>query len=153
MDVKNVNAFTEVIVSTFETAVNAAPFRCEDFQKMEGDVRNPDDLMCIITFSGSLTGAILLTFPEATAKKVYTALMFEEVEKLSDEVTEAFTEILNMVIGNVKATLSGHTLNFDTPMVAAGKKVKFENTDKLLWLLIPMAFKDWGKFSLFIGVK
>jgi len=153
MDVKNVNAFTEVIVSTFETAVNVAPFRCGDFERLEGDIRNPDDLMCIITFSGTLTGTIIMTFPDKTAKKVYSALMFEEVDSLNDELIEAFTEILNMVIGNVKAALAGNKLDFDQPVVASGKKVKFENADGLIWLLIPMAFKDWGQFKLYIGIK
>ena len=153
MDVKNVNAFTEVIVNTFETALNSKPFRCGDFTAQEGDIRNPDDLMCIITFSGSITGAILMTFPESTAKKVYAALMFEETKTLSDELQEAFKEILNMVVGNVKAALAGQQVEFDEPMTAAGKKIKFENTDKVKWLFIPMSFKEWGRFSLYIGIK
>ncbi|KKS70801.1 MAG: hypothetical protein A2020_09305 [Lentisphaerae bacterium GWF2_45_14] len=153
MDVKNVNAFTEVIVNTFETALNSKPFRCGDFSALDGDIRNPDDLMCIITFSGTLTGAIILTFPESTAKKVYAALMFEEAKSLSDELQEAFKEILNMVIGNVKAVISGQQIEFDEPMTAAGKKIKFENTDAVKWLLVPMSFKEWGHFSLYIGVK
>ena len=153
MDVKNVNAFTEVIVNTFETALNSKPFRRSDFTVQEGDIRNPDDLMCIITFAGSLTGAIILTFPEATAKKVYAALMFEEAKKLSEELQEAFKEMLNMVIGNVKAALTGQQIEFDEPMTAAGKKIKFENTDNVKWLFIPMAFNEWGHFSLYIGVK
>ncbi len=153
MDVKYINAFTEVITSTFDTAVNSKPFRHDEFRALDGDVRNPDDLMCIITFSGTLTGAVLLTFPEATAKKVYAGLMFEEIEKLTEEAQEAFAEILNMVIGNVKASLPDQKLDFDEPMVATGKKVKFENSDGFRWLQVPMAFKDWGQFSLFIGMK
>lgn len=153
MDVKNVNSFTEVIVNTFETALNSKPFRCADFSVKEGDIRNPDDLMCIITFAGALTGAILLTFPEGTAKKVYAALMFEETKTLSEELQEAFKEMLNMVIGNVKAALAGQKVDFDEPMIAAGKKIKFENTDAVKWLFVPMAFKEWGKFTLYIGVK
>lgn len=153
MDVQNINAFTQVIVNTFETAVNAAPYRSGNFEKAEGDIRNSDDLMAIITFSGTLTGAVVLTFPDATAKKVYSALMFEEVTSLTNEVIEAFTEILNMVIGNAKAALPAQKLNFDEPMVATGKKVKFENSDNLSWLLVPMEFKDWGSFKLYIGAK
>jgi CheY-specific phosphatase CheX len=94
-----------------------------------------------------------MTFPEKTARKIYEALMFEEVDSLSEELQEAFNEILNMVIGNIKATLTKEKIEFDDPMVAAGHKVKFENIDKVKWLVIPMTFKEWGNFNLFIGVK
>jgi chemotaxis protein CheX len=109
--------------------------------------------MCIITFSGDMLGSILLTFPEDVALKVYAALMFEEIETLTDEAQEAFTEILNMVIGNVKASITDKKLEFDEPMVAVGQKVKYENTEGVKWLVIPMAFKEWGRFSLFLGAK
>ncbi|OGV49261.1 MAG: hypothetical protein A2X49_10120 [Lentisphaerae bacterium GWF2_52_8] len=154
MDVKNVNAFIEVMTSTFATALNAPPpFRCGDFTRLEGDIRNPDDLMCIITFSGSLHGTMLITFPEGTAKKVYAALMFEEPKELGKEVEEAFSEILNMIIGNVRAQLSTEKFNFDPPMVATGKKVKYENDEKLPWLLVPMAFEGWGKFNVMLSLR
>jgi chemotaxis protein CheX len=152
MDIRNINSFTEVIMTTFKTSVNSTPYRCGDFERIEGDIRNEEDLMTMITFSGTLTGAILMTFPAETAKKVYASLMFEEVEEINNEVVEAFTEIMNMVVGNVKAVLADHKLSFDDPMATAKPKVKFENTDKVSWLYIPMKFKDWGSFRLYLGV-
>lgn len=153
MDVKNVNVFTEVLVSSFETAVNSVPYRYAEFKRLEGDIKSSDDMMCTVTFTGALKGAFILTFPEKTAKHIYKALIFEEAEKLGPEVFEAFTEILNMVVGNVKASLSGRTIDFTTPKVEAGKNAKFPNPEKLIWLFIPMEFREWGKFSLYIGVK
>lgn len=153
MDVKDINVFTEVLLSSFETAVNSVPYRYADFKRLEGDVKNPDDMMCTVTFTGALHGAFILTFPEKTAKHVYKGLIFEEASKLGPEVFEAFTEILNMVIGNVKASLSGRAVDFTTPKVEAGRNAKFVNTDKLVWLFIPMEFKDWGRFGIYLGIK
>jgi len=153
MDVKNVNSFTDVIVNTFETAVNSAPFRTGDFCKEQGPVQNQDDLLCVIRFSGSLTGAVVMSFPEGTARKVYSALMFEEVSSLTSDVIEAFSEILNMVIGNVRAALSTQKLNFEQPRVEAEKNTIYANEENVDWLHIPMAFTDWGKFNLYIGMK
>jgi len=152
MDVKNVNVFSEVLLNTFETAFNSKPFRCGDFKRYDGDVRNPDDLMCILNFSGGLLGTVILTFPEETAKRIYAALMFEEPKEMGQEMVEAFTEVLNMIAGNVRAALPDRKLSFDQPMVAVGK-AKFENSDKLSWLIIPMGFTEWGRFNLVIGVK
>jgi len=152
MDVKKVNAFSEVLTSTFETAFSAKPFRCGDFKMLSGDIRNPDDLMCVLNFSGGLLGSVILTFPEPTARRIYAALMFEEPKDMGQEVIEAFSEILNMIAGNVRAALQGVKLEFEPPLVVAGKS-KFENTEKLPWLLVPMAFKDWGRFNLLIGIK
>lgn len=152
MDVQKINIFTEVVVSTFETAFSMKPFRSGEFKRLEGDVRNPDDLMCILTFSGTLTGTLILTFPAATAKKIYSALMFEEPNALGDEVKEAFTEIMSMIAGNVRAKLSTVKFDFDHPMIATGS-AKYENVDKFPWLYVPMGFKDWGRFNMLLAIK
>ena len=152
MDVKNVNVFSEVLTSTFETAFSAKPFRCGDFKRLSGDIKNPDDLMCILNFSGGMLGTVIMTFPEETAKRIYAALMLEEPKEMGQELIEAFTEIQNMIAGNVRASLQGVKIEFDPPIVALGK-AKFENADKIPWLYIPMAFKDWGRFNLLVGVK
>jgi CheY-specific phosphatase CheX len=153
MDVKNINAFTEVVVGTFETAVNSAPHRRDDFKRAEGDISNGDGVLCSISFSGALNGALVVVMPETTARKVYSALMFEEVQSVTDEVKEAFVEIFNMITGNVRAALSGTKLNFQPPSVLSGKNAVFQNPDGLAWLEIPMAFKDWGDFTMWIGVR
>jgi CheY-specific phosphatase CheX len=152
MDVKYVNVFSEVLSNTFETAFSERPFRCGDFQRVSGDIKNPDDLMCILNFSGELFGTLITTFPESGAKKIYAALMMEEPPELGQDAVEAFTEIQNMIAGNVRAALNDAKIQFDPPIVALGKS-RFENPDRIPWLLVPMAFKEWGRFNLLIGIK
>lgn len=153
MDVKNINAFTEVIVSTFETSCNEAPFRYTDYQKIDGSITNDQDLMCVVEFSGSLSGSIIMNFPAATANKVYGAMMMEDVSEFSEEVAEGFTEIINMVIGNVTANLTDHKLDVKKTECLPEKGKVYEQPDKLPWLKIPMSFETLGPFDLYIAMK
>lgn len=153
MDIDRINAFTEVIINTFETSVSQTPFRHGEFKRLSGDIRNPDDLMGIITFSGKMVGALLFTFPEDTAKKIYAALMFEEVESLENQVIDAYTEIFKLMIRNFNIVFETDNLRFDQPIVAAGRRLKFKNEDQVDWLFMPMAFKNLGRFNIFLGVK
>lgn len=153
MNADRINAFTEVIINTFETSISQTPFRHGDFKRLTGDIRNPDDLMGIITFSGKQLGALLFTFPEDTAKKLYAALMFEEVESLENQVIDAYTEIFKLMIRNFGIIFQEENLHFDQPIVAAGRRLKFKNEDNLDWLFMPMAFKNLGRFNIFIGIK
>ena len=49
--------------------------------------------------------------------------------------------------------LKNETLQFDQPIVAAGRRLKFKNEDNVDWLFIPMAIKTLGRFNIFIGLK
>lgn len=153
MDVKFINTFTEVVLSTFETSCNAKSFRYADFEKVEGDISNDLDLMCVIEFSGDLSGALIMNFSEETANNVYGGMMMEEITQFNEEVAEGFSEILNMVIGNVKAELPKQNLEFQNPQSFIGTGYIFTNINSLPWLYIPMAFPDWGRFELYIGIK
>ncbi len=153
MNVDKINAITEVIVNTFETSVSQIPFRHGAFKRLSGDIRNPDDLMGIVTFSGSMVGAVIFTFPEETARRIYSALMFEEVDTLNEALVEAYTEIFKLMVRNFGTVLKNETIQFDQPIVAAGRRLKFKNEDNLDWLFIPMGFKTLGRFNLFIGLK
>ena len=153
MDVKYVNAFTDVIVNTFETSVNHKPFRYGDFQILDGDIKPDEELLCVLTLKGTLTGVLLLCVPEHTAKTVYKALVFEDVEELDEEVTGAFEEIVGMVKGNLVPLLDGHSVTFEAPVVVANQSVTYENDENLRWLIIPMAFKELGYFRIILGLK
>ena len=153
MNVEKINALTEVIINTFETSVSQIPFRHGSFKRLTGDLRNPDDLMAIITFSGPLVGAVIFTFPEETAKRLYAALMFEEIDSLNDRLVDAYTEIFKLMIRNFGPALKAGEIQFDQPVVAAGRRLKFKNEDNVDWLFIPMAFKSLGRFNIFLGMK
>ena len=153
MDVKYLNAFVEVIVNTFETSVNHKPFRYGDFQILDGDIKPDEELLCVLTLKGTLTGVLLLCVPEHTAKTIYEALVFEEVTELDEEVIGAFGEIVDMVRGNLVPLLDGQKITFDSPVVVANQSVTYENDESLRWIIIPMAFKKLGYFRIILGLK
>lgn len=153
MNVDNVNAFTEVIVSTFETSCGAPPFRNGQFEKREGPVTNPGELMCVMEFAGTLTGVALMTFPAETANKIYGSMMMETISEFNEEVAEGFSEILNMVIGNVKAQLTEQKIEFEKPQAIVGQGEVYDKNKDIPWLYIPMKFKEYGAMELYIAVK
>jgi CheY-specific phosphatase CheX len=153
MDAKTVNTFTDVICSTFETSTNMKPMRCGDFQHTKGTIVNSGELMCILEFTGGIKGAVVMLFPASTANRIYGAMMMEEISRFSDEVAEGFNEIMNMVIGNVTAAMPDRKLDFSTSRSQTGKGNTYANPNIQDWLLIPMAFHEWGVFSLFLGIR
>ena len=153
MDVQYYNNFIDSIVTTFSSALGSKPYRSGDFKKVTGHIRNPDALMGILTFSGSLLGAMLITFEEETVCNIYNALMYEETSEVDEDVKDAITEFLCMVGNGAKSIFADDQLHFDDPMVAYGSKIKFENEDNLVWLYVPMSVDKIGNFKVFIGLN
>ncbi len=152
MDAAMVNAFTDVIVNTFQTSVSAEPFRCTNFKKVEGSVLKESGILCVLPFNGAIEGSLAIHLPESTAMAVYKAMMFEDAKNIS-EVVEALGEILNIVNGNVKASLQskGKAIKFDKAQVTNDPPLQADSVSP--WLLVPMAFKELGRFDIFIAMK
>lgn len=153
MDVDDINTFTEVIVNTFETTCNKKPFRTAAFQKVSGGEFSLSGLMCSLSFTGGLIGTVTLTMPEIVACKIYGGMMMEEVDEMDEEVAEGFTEIGNMIIGNIKADLGEHKLEFETPSVKVCENESLPEVCEKIWLYIPMAFDEWGEFKLLLCIS
>jgi CheY-specific phosphatase CheX len=153
MDAKTVNTFTEIICSTFETSTNVKPMRCGEFRLEKGDIVNAETLMCILEFTGAIEGAAVLLFPASTANRIYSAMMMEDVSRFSDEVVEGFNELMNMVIGNVTAAMPERKLDFSMSRSQTGKGTVYSHPKIKEWLFVPMAFHEWGVFSIHVGIR
>ena len=152
MDTDDLNNFTEVIVSTFESTCNKKPFRSGPFQKASGGAILFNGLMCTLTFTGGLNGTVILIMSSTVACKMYGGMMMEEVEEVDEEVAEGFTEIANMIIGNIKADLGEHKLTFEPPALKIGEGAATSEMSDKTWLYIPMAFQEWGDFGLILSI-
>ncbi len=155
MNVDKINTFTETVINTFNTACMSQPesFRTSDFEKFEGEVINEVGLLAVIEFSGSLTGAISILMPENIATKVFGDMMMEEVAKLDEEVAEGFQEIISMIVGSVKASLTEEKLDIQPPQIFIEKGKAYNTANALPWLKIPMVFKGWGEYQIFIAIE
>ncbi len=152
VDVNNINAFTNVVVNTLETTCSAKPFRCRDFSKVSGDEFTYNGVLCHFDFTGLLGGSMMLSLTPEVAMKIYGAMMMEEVDEIDEDVADGFAEIGNMIVGNVKADLAECKLDFGSVSVSHGQGEATEYVTGKEWLHIPMAFTDWGEFSLFLNV-
>lgn len=153
MDVDDINTFTDVLVNTFETTCSNKPFRSAPFNKLSGGKLSYNGLLCTLSFTGGLVGSLILAMPAQVACKIYGSMMMEDVDELDDEVAEGFTEIANMIVGNIKADLSEYKLVFESPSIEIGEGAAPDELCQKTWLYIPLAFKEWGEFSLFLNVE
>jgi len=152
MKVEDLNNFTEVIVNTFETTCNKKPSRCGAFQKAAGGAIFFNGLMCSLNFNGGLVGSVIMTMPSTVACKIYGGMMMEDVAEVDEEVAEGFTEIANMIIGNIKADLGEYKLEFSAPGIKIGEGEASNEMNEKIWMYIPMAFQEWGRFNLMLSV-
>jgi CheY-specific phosphatase CheX len=151
MDISVINNFTEVFVNTIETTANIKPFRYADFAKISSGKMAYNGLICLIEFKGQFSGCISFIMPTKVAAGIYGAMMFEEVTEIDDEVAEGFMEIANMLIGNLKADLNQYKLEFQTPIIKAGVGEAPTDYSEKEWLYVPLAIRDWGRFSFLIN--
>ena len=152
MDVASLNNFTEVVVNTFETTCTKKPFRCGEFQKASGGAIHFNGLMCAFDFTGGLNGSVIAIFPSRVACKIYGGMMMEEVSEVDEEVAEGFTEIANMIVGNIKADLGEYKLEFSSPNIKIGEGEASNEMSEKTWLFIPMGFQEWGTFELMLSI-
>ncbi len=73
----------------------------------------------IITYSGDIAGAVALTAPLATANAMVHALAGEMLSHESEDYTDAFGELVNMICGRTKAALRGEN-SISVPTVVIG---------------------------------
>ena len=147
------NKFIKGIDKVFEQAVNSSLSRYGKFQRVEGDIRNPDDVLGIMTFScPDYLGAVLMSFPEETIFKIYRRLLYEDADKLNANVVEAMNDFLGLIIDQMMKLFTEEDILFDEAVILNRQRVKFKNDDDLKWLYLPLQAENIGKFGVFIGL-
>ncbi len=147
------NKFIKAIDKVFEQAVNSSLSRYEEFKKVKGDIRNPDDVLGIMTFScHEYIGAVLISFPEETILNIYRRLLYEEADQLNANVVEAMNEFLGIIIDQMMKTFTEEDIIFDEAVILNRQRVKFKNDDDLDWLYAPLLADSIGKLGVFIGL-
>jgi chemotaxis protein CheX len=80
------------------------------------------DISSVISFSGTMRGVMVLSFPEPLALKFASALLGTEVVIVGPELIDAIGELANIIAGNAKKGLEGHSLEISIPSVVTGHK-------------------------------
>ncbi len=113
---------------------------------------NEYDISAVVPLSGSLSGAIALRAPFASAGAFVEAFAGEPAEPESDAFSDAFGELANMISGSSKAKYNSGSLAIGCPTVvmAPGHKIKMPSGTSC-WAVRFETHK--GPFAIEVGVS
>jgi chemotaxis protein CheX len=150
MDVAIINPFIEATTHVFTTMLGCTPKRGQPklAQGEEQDVVRT----AIIGLSGTMRGAVAVAFPSKTAHNVVKKVLQTQAAITDDEINDAIGEVANMIAGNSKARLTGHTISISLPTVVKGQKYYLVHPKKSVTIAVPFE-SDHGQFTLYITME
>lgn len=118
--------FIDAMKVVFETMV----FTKIDAQKprIKQDGKTTADISAILGINGickdqEVKGMLILSWPIETYIKIANAMLSEEHTSFNNDIADVGAEIVNMIFGNAKRTLTdmGYTLDMSIPSTVGGK--------------------------------
>lgn len=143
-----VNPFLESVYSLCTTMLSSKVKRGQP--GLSDGSKRAREVMALIGLSGAVRGTIGLSIPETTAMAMSGRLLMTEVAAMDETVSDAISELVNIIAGNAKAKLSeqvGVTLDLTLPTVISGDEYRVYSPSKAIWLEVPFS-SDLGDFSL-----
>lgn len=110
------------------------------------------DVSAIIGMSGDMEGAVVLSFPRATAQRVVSLFTGSEVGDSSEDLCDAVGELVNMIAGGAKAQFQGRAVSISCPSVVIGKDHVVSGRKDVVCLVIPCSC-DCGEFNVEVAVR
>jgi len=146
VDVSYINPFIEAVGSVFATMLNVQPRRT-GLKVSDGQARGPL-LTSLVGLSGRVSGVVALRFPPQTALNLAGRMLGSQMTELNEEVTDAISELVNMVAGSAKAKFNHDPpLQLGLPTVVEGTGYKLRYPSKSVWLEVPFS-SDAGDFTM-----
>jgi chemotaxis protein CheX len=146
VDVSYINPFIQAVDCVFTTMLNVQPMR--NGVKVSNDLSNQPSITSLVGFSGEVSGVVALRFPPATAMTLAGHLLGADQDSVSDEVTDAVSELVNMVAGAAKAKFDyDPPLELGLPTVVEGAGYKLKYPSKSVWLEVAFS-SEAGSFSM-----
>jgi chemotaxis protein CheX len=151
MNVVYINAFIEGTINVLKVmaSIDATPVK----PYLKQDITARGDFSGLITFSGSVTGSLALSFSESCISKIISNMLGEEPET-SSMVENAAGELTNMISGDARKRLQSHGLliHADIPTVLSGKNHLIKHVLDGPSIVIPFE-TDFGAFVADVNIK
>ena len=122
MNLAFVNPFLISTINVIKTMARTDAKPGKPFVK--NDKSSKGDVTGIVGLTGlEAKGSMAVTFTESAILHIYSQMLDEKADKISDEIVDCVGEITNMICGGAKAILSGKGYKFDMaiPSMIAGK--------------------------------
>lgn len=138
MDITYINPFIEAVNNVFTTMLDVTPKR--NGLKISDGGSSGMLLTSLVGLSGQISGVVALRFPPPTALNLASRMLGSEVTSLNDEVTDAVSEMVNMVAGAAKAKFAHDPpVELGLPTVVEGTGYKLRYPSKAIWLEVPFS--------------
>ncbi|MGD0282613.1 MAG: chemotaxis protein CheX [Dissulfurispiraceae bacterium] len=122
MNVEFMNPFLISTMNVMKTMARTDAKPGKPFLKSDKSAKG--DVTGIVGMRGEQAkGSLAITFTEPAILHIYSQMLGEKAEKISDELVDCVGEITNMICGGAKAILSekGYKFEMAIPSMIAGK--------------------------------
>lgn len=109
-------------------------------------------LIGVIGLSGTVQGITVLTLPIETALAMIGRMVGAKFDEVDESIIDGVGELVNMIAGNAKAKLEGHSIDLSLPTVVRGTFYKVCNAKNSTFMAVPF-MSELGNFSLMIAIK
>lgn len=150
MDPRYITPFISSIQNVFSTMLQL-PVDINEPRIKDGN-RATYDVSGIIGMSGDVTGSIVLSFREETAKRLVALFVGMEMETDSADFADAIGELVNMVSGNAKGEFTGKNVSISCPSVIVGQHHAVSTSSDTPCVVIPCQ-TDCGELAIEIAIR
>ncbi|MCA9293148.1 MAG: chemotaxis protein CheX [Phycisphaerales bacterium] len=149
MDTNIVLPFIRATRDIFEMMLQLEAEAGEPTVKQSGKASH--DISGIIGFTGDVEGAVVLSFPEATAQRVCAIFTGSECAEQED-LCDAIGELTNMIAGSAKAQFKDRKASISCPSVVIGADHVVHSKKGTVCVQIPFTC-DCGEFAVEFAIK
>lgn len=137
INVEYVNCFIASTLQTLEVMAAVRPTRGAPFAK--ADALTKGEITGVIGLAGEAVGSVAVSFPAKLALEIYSNMVGDTATAVDDAVRDAIGEVVNMIAGGAKATLSqkGFSFRIAIPQVVTGRGQVIDHKGDLPYLCVP----------------
>ncbi|MCC7409863.1 MAG: chemotaxis protein CheX [Phycisphaeraceae bacterium] len=150
MDSTYITPFIKSVQNVFETMLQLHVQVSDPSITRSGELSF--DVSGIIGMSGDMEGSIALSFPIATAERVVSLFVGEEMAHTHADFPDAIGELVNMISGGAKAKFVGKQVTITCPSVIIGRKHAVHGAKDVICIHLPCT-SDCGDFALDVSIK
>ncbi|MBC7835158.1 MAG: chemotaxis protein CheX [Phycisphaerales bacterium] len=150
MDPAFITPFIASIQDVFSTMLQL-PVTIKD-PRIKADSATTYDVSGIIGMSGDVVGSVVLSFPEATARRVVSLFAGADMLPTNPDFADAVGELVNMISGGAKAMFKGRKVSISCPSVIVGRDHTVARQKGTPCIVIPCD-TDCGELAIEIAVK